>query len=257
MVYQKPPPEPSTLEAEALPLSIVYEDEALLVVNKAAHMVVHPAAGHRRGTLVNALLHHIEGLEAGDAARPGIVHRLDKGTTGLLVVAKTTEVHAELVALFKAREVEKIYLLYTLGVPKPARGTFDTLHGRHGRDRQRFTTRVQTGRRAVTHYQVLETYRGAAKAEARIETGRTHQIRVHFSENGAPLIGDKLYGSKRTGRVLDPRISKIVSGFERPALHAHRLQFRHPTSGALLDLTAPIPEDLLTLEAALKEASCS
>ena len=255
--YQPPPPEPSTLEPEALPLAIVYEDDELLVVDKAADMVVHPAIGHRRGTLVHALLHHVKGLAAGDASRPGIVHRLDKGTTGLLVVAKTPHAHAALVAQFKAREVEKTYLLYTLGVPKPARGTFDTFHGRHPRDRQRFTTRLHEGKRAVTHYEVLETYVGTAKVEARIETGRTHQIRVHFGDHGSPLIGDPLYGSRKTSRVIDPRLSKLVRGFGRPALHAHRLRFSHPMSGVTLELTAPVPGDLQALENALREATCS
>lgn len=250
--YRPPPPEPSALEPEALPLSIVFEDEHLLVVDKAADVVVHPALGHRTGTLVNALLHHVRDLAAGEAARPGIVHRLDKGTTGLLVVAKTEAAHASLVALFKAREVTKTYLLYTLGVPRPPSGTFDTLHGRHPRDRKRFSTRVTEGRRAVTHYAVVRSFVGAARVEARIETGRTHQIRVHFADAGTPLIGDALYGSRRTRRVIDPRIARVARSFPRPALHAHRLSFRHPITAEALDLEAAIPEDLLTLEASLE-----
>lgn len=252
ITYRPPPPEPSTLVAEDLPINVVYEDHDLLVVNKAAHMVVHPALGHRQGTLVNALLHHVRNLEGGDAARPGIVHRLDKGTTGLLVVAKNEASHAALVALFKAREVEKTYLLYTLGIPKPRRGTFDSLHGRHPRDRQRFTTKVREGRRAITHYEVEETFVGAARVTARIETGRTHQIRVHFADSGTPLIGDELYGARRTRRVVDPRLAKLVQSFPRPALHAHRLRFLHPMTGLELALEAPVPEDLLALEAALR-----
>lgn len=250
--YEPPPLEPSHLEPEALPLAIIHEDEHLLVVDKAADMVVHPALGHRSGTLVNALLHHVQGLAAGEAARPGIVHRLDKGTTGLLVVAKTEATHAALVALFKARDVTKTYLLFTLGVPRPARGTFDTLHGRHPRDRKRFSTRVTEGRRAITQYEVQRSFVGTARVEARIETGRTHQIRVHFADAGTPLIGDELYGSRRTRRVVDPRIAEVVRSFPRPALHAHRLRFRHPITQEQLELEAPVPADLLALEAALE-----
>lgn len=252
--YQAPPPEASHLTPEALPLVVVHEDDHLLVVNKAADMVVHPALGHRSGTLVNALLHHVKGTLGGDAARPGIVHRLDKGTTGLIVVAKTDAAHAALVTTFKAREIEKVYVAFTLGVPKPPSGTFDTLHGRHPRDRLRFTTRVREGRRAVTHYRVSEVFLGAARVEARIETGRTHQIRVHFAETGTPLIGDALYGSRKTRRVIDPRLSGIVKSFPRPALHAQALRFRHPMTGEMLDLMAELPEDLVALSTALREA---
>lgn len=237
-----PAPVAAIPEPEALPLSVLHEDRDLLVVNKAAGMVVHPGAGHRSGTLVNALLHHVDDLEGvGGELRPGIVHRLDKDTSGVMVIAKNERSLAALQAHFAERTIEKIYLAIVAGEP-PEQGTFRTLHGRHPTQRQRFTGKVKRGKPAVTHYRVLERLRGAALVEVRLETGRTHQIRVHFSEAGFPLLGDPLYGSRRSTRIEAPRL----------ALHAHRLTFAHPTSKKRLSVEAPLPDDLARLATRLR-----
>jgi 23S rRNA pseudouridine1911/1915/1917 synthase len=243
LVYRPLPPEPMDLVPEDLPLTIVFEDEHLLVIDKAAGMVVHPALGHPRGTVVNAVLHHLgRGPSQGDL-RPGIVHRLDKDTTGLLVVAKHPEAHERMAAVFKDRAVEKIYLAVTKGVPRPPRGTIDTLFGRHPTDRKRFSSKVRDGKQAVTHYVVQADFRSAAHVEVRLDTGRTHQIRVHFSDLGHPLVGDEMYGRRWSPPGLEP--------FERPALHAHRLAFVHPFTRAKLAFEAPVPADLQGLLRAL------
>ncbi|MCB9646962.1 MAG: RluA family pseudouridine synthase [Deltaproteobacteria bacterium] len=209
-------------------------------------MVVHPALGHPRGTVVNAVLHHLGRGPLQDDLRPGIVHRLDKDTTGLLVVAKHPEAHERMAALFKERAVEKIYLAVTKGVPKPQKGTIDTLFGRHPTDRKRFSSKVRDGKRAVTHYEVQASFQVAAHVRVRLDTGRTHQIRVHFSDLGHPLVGDEMYGRKKGEGVL--------AGFARPALHAHRLSFVHPFTGVELRLEAVVPEDLQALLRALAGA---
>ena len=234
--YTPPPVEPLALVAEDIPLSILYEDEHLLIVDKPAGLVVHPALGHASGTLVNAVLHHVQDLERDeDDVRPGIVHRLDRDTTGCLVVAKTPRTHELLSQAFAERQVEKVYVAVVKGSPKSDSGTFDTLYGRHPTERKRFSSKVQSGKRAVTHYRVLERYAHAALVEVRLETGRTHQIRAHFADAGHPLVGDTLYGRK--GGV----------DFERPALHAARLAFLHPITQVPLVAEAPWPADLLGL----------
>lgn len=244
--YRPLPPEPLDVVPEDLPLTIVFEDQHLLVIDKAAGMVVHPALGHPRGTVVNAVLHHLGRGPLQDDLRPGIVHRLDKDTTGLLVVAKHPEAHERMAALFKERAVEKIYLAVTKGVPKPQKGTIDTLFGRHPTDRKRFSSKVRDGKRAVTHYEVQASFQVAAHVRVRLDTGRTHQIRVHFSDLGHPLVGDEMYGRKKGEGVL--------AGFARPALHAHRLSFVHPFTGVELRLEAVVPEDLQALLRALAGA---
>ncbi|MCA9555256.1 MAG: RluA family pseudouridine synthase [Myxococcales bacterium] len=245
--YRPLPPEPLDVVPEDLPLTIVlYEDDHLVVIDKPAGMVVHPALGHPRGTVVNAVLHHLGRGPLQDDLRPGIVHRLDKDTTGLLVVAKHPEAHERMAALFKERAVEKIYLAVTKGVPKPPKGTIDTLFGRHPTDRKRFSSKVRDGKRAVTHYEVQASFQVAAHVRVRLDTGRTHQIRVHFSDLGHPLVGDEMYGRKKGEGVL--------AGFARPALHAHRLSFVHPFTGVELRLEAVVPEDLQALLRALAGA---
>lgn len=241
--YTPPKVEPLALVAEEIPLSVLYEDEHLLVVDKPAGLVVHPALGHDRGTLVNAVLHHVQGLEheEGDL-RPGIVHRLDRDTTGCLVVAKTPRAHERLGEAFAARQVEKVYVAVVKGSLKSEAGTFDTLYGRHPTERKRFSSKVQTGKRAVTHYRVLERFDHATLVEIRLETGRTHQIRAHFADAGHPLVGDEVYG-RRGG-----------PDFERPALHALRLSFAHPISGQPVAALAPWPEDLLRLVEGLRRS---
>lgn len=242
IVVEVPAPEPAEPAPEDLPLAVLYQDADLLVLDKAAGMVVHPAAGHRGGTLVNALLHHVVDLQGvGGALRPGLVHRLDKDTSGLLVIAKHDRSLVALQAAFKARAVDKVYLALVHGQP-PDSGTFRTLHGRHPTQRLKFTTRVKRGREAVTHYQVTRRFARAARVEVHLETGRTHQIRVHFAEAGFPLLSDPLYGTRASRRP------EIIG---RQALHAWKLGFPHPATGKRLSFTAPPPDDFQAAERAL------
>jgi 23S rRNA pseudouridine1911/1915/1917 synthase len=236
-----PPPEPAIPEPEDLPLTVLHQDRDLLVLDKPAGLVVHPAAGHARGTLVNALLHHVSGLSGvGGVLRPGIVHRLDKETSGCLVVAKNDAALGALQRSFQERTVEKTYLALVHGHPA-ATGRLATLHARHPRDRKRFTGRAMTGKPAVTTWRVRTLLHGAALLEVGLETGRTHQIRVHLSEMGHPLLGDALYGGTRKG---DARVRAVQQRLGRQALHAWRLAFPHPRTGRPLRCEAPIPRDL-------------
>jgi 23S rRNA pseudouridine1911/1915/1917 synthase len=236
-----PPPEPAVPEPEDLPLAILHEDRDILVLDKPAGLVVHPAAGHARGTLVNALLHHVSGLSGvGGVLRPGIVHRLDKETSGCLVVAKNDTALLALQHAFQARTVEKTYLALVHGHP-PATGRLETLHGRHPRDRKRFTGRTRAGKPAVTSWRVRDVLHGAALLEVDLETGRTHQIRVHLSELGHPLLGDALYGGTRKG---DARVKAVQSRLGRQALHAWKLSFPHPRTGRRVRCEAPMPREL-------------
>lgn len=247
-----PQPPPAKPEAEALPLSILHEDADLLVINKKAGMVVHPAAGVHSGTLVNALLHHLEGFaeqvkhwEGGDELRPGIVHRLDKDTSGVMVVAKSELAMKRLQQSFQDRRVKKRYLALVHGLPaSPA--TLDTPFGRHPVDRVRMTGKLppEGNRRAITHYKVLETFAQAASlVDIDLETGRTHQIRVHLAEANHPLLADDTYGgSRRDRRAISP-IRHAAATLGRHALHAESLSFVHPRTGAPLHFQAPLPED--------------
>jgi 23S rRNA pseudouridine1911/1915/1917 synthase len=238
-----PPPAPSGLVAQDLPLAVLYEDRDLLVLDKAAGMVVHPARGSPHSTVVNALLHRLGA--GGEVPRLGLVHRLDKETSGCLAVARTEAALASLQAQFKGRTVEKVYLALCHGAPAAA-GRFDTPYGRHPRDRIRFTGRVKTGRRAVTTYRVLERFEGASSVEVRLETGRTHQIRVHLAEAGHPLLGDATYGGTRREARLAPGhpVRRAAEALGRQALHAARLALDHPRTGRRLSFEAPMPEDL-------------
>ncbi|NMM43139.1 RluA family pseudouridine synthase [Rhodospirillaceae bacterium KN72] len=244
-----PPPEPALPEAQDIPLSVVYEDAHLIVVDKPAGMVVHPAPGNRDGTLVNALLHHCGGsLQGiGGVLRPGIVHRIDKDTSGLLVAAKTDKAHAGLSELFHEHDIDRRYLAVVIGVPDPVRGTIDENIGRHPTDRIRFTVvGPHSGKHAVTHYTTLsQTDMSVALIECRLETGRTHQIRVHMSHIGHPLVGDPLYGkASRTRRAaLTKPFREAVDAFPRQALHAGVLGFRHPVTGQDLHFVSPPPPD--------------
>lgn len=240
-----PPPPPSGLLAEDLPLAVLHEDADLLVLDKAPGMVVHPARGAPSGTVVNALLHRLRGGAPG-GDRPGLAHRLDRETSGCLVVAKREAALAALQAAFKARAVEKTYLALCHGVPA-ATGRLDTPYGRHPTDRTRFTSRGRGARRAVTAWTVLERYGDrAALLEVALETGRTHQIRVHLAEAGHPLLADATYGGRRREARLpaeDP-VRRAAAAVDRQALHAWRLAFAHPRTGRRLRLEAPIPADL-------------
>lgn len=242
-----PAPVPATPQPEDLPLSILHEDADLLVVDKAAGMVVHPAAGVFSGTLVNAILFHVRDLQGiGGEIRPGIVHRLDKETSGCMVVAKNDRALGRLQQSFKEREVEKRYVALAYGDP-PDAWTMDTPFGRHPTDRVRFTARKPTGpsRRALSHFRVLERFGLAALVEADLVTGRTHQIRVHLSEAGHPLLADETYGRslRRRQRKEHPILRQAEKAIGRQALHARLLAFPHPTSGELLRFEAPIPDD--------------
>jgi 23S rRNA pseudouridine1911/1915/1917 synthase len=244
-----PAPVPAVPVAEELPLAVLHEDKDLVVVDKAAGMVVHPGAGHASGTLVNALLHRVKDLAGvGGELRPGIVHRLDKDTTGCLVVAKNEQALVALQKSFKTREVQKTYLALVHGVP-PAQGRIETLYGRHPIHRQRFTGKVREGKPAITLYRVLEAFDGAALVEVDLLTGRTHQIRVHLAESGHPLLGDTLYGA---GRKAKGRVAEAQERLGRQALHAWRLAFAHPRTGKPLALEAPLPEDFSAALALLR-----
>ena len=246
---QLPQADAGPLRAEAIPLSVLHEDESVLVLDKASGLVVHPGAGVREGTLVNALLHHLgEGLAGvGAEGRPGLVHRLDRGTSGVMVVAKTAQAHAELSRQFAAREVEKDYLALVLGAPKEEEGLVDAPIGRSSGQRTRMSVRGD-GRTARSRWRVRESFgRHAAWLEVRIETGRTHQVRVHLAHVGLPLAGDRTYGGRRDQAVAEPRVRALLTRFARPALHAWRLSFTHPSSGERLAFEAPLPEDLAAL----------
>ena len=241
-----PAAQPSGVAPEAIPLKILYEDASLVVVDKPAGMVVHPAAGHPGGTLVNALLHHCRDLSGiGGELRPGIVHRIDKDTSGVLVVAKNDPTHQALARQFKEHTVKRVYLALVFGSPRDDRGTIESTIGRHPVHRQRMSSQARRGRRAITRWRVLRRYPGLTLLELRLETGRTHQIRVHLSEQGYPLVGDPVYGG--TGRlagIRDARLRSQLAGLHRQALHAAALGFIHPGSGQYLDFTTPLPDDL-------------
>jgi 23S rRNA pseudouridine1911/1915/1917 synthase len=243
--YEPPPPTPDTAEPEDIPVPILFEDAHLVVVDKPAGLVVHPAAGHPAGTLVNALLHHCGALSAvGGRQRPGIVHRLDKDTSGVMVVSKSDAAHVGLAAQFAEHRLQRSYLALTVGAPPAARGTFDTRHGRHPVHRKRFTSRLgpADGKRAVTHYEVIERAGPLTVVRATLETGRTHQVRVHLAEHGAPLLGDPIYG--RAPR--DPALRRLARRLGRQALHAALLGLAHPISGEPLRFETPAPADMAT-----------
>jgi 23S rRNA pseudouridine1911/1915/1917 synthase len=234
-----PEPVPADhLEAEAIPLSVAFEDADLVVIDKPPGLVVHPGAGHRRGTLVNALLHHcgdsLSGI--GGVLRPGIVHRLDKGTSGLLVAAKHDAAHRHLAAQFKAHSIDREYQALVRGSPGADSGSIDAPIGRHPSDRKKFSTRARSGREAVTHWRVERRLGPLTLLRVRLETGRTHQIRVHLASVGLPVAGDPVYGG---GRAVTRAL-----GLERQALHAARLGFEHPRSHERLAFESPLPPDL-------------
>ncbi len=250
-------PAPAALEAAAqdIPLAIVFEDADLVVVDKPAWLVVHPAAGNLDGTLVNALLHHCAGQLSGigGVARPGIVHRIDKDTSGLLVVAKSDAAHEGLARQFAEHSVERAYLALTAGQPRPAAGTVRGRIGRSDANRKKMAVlpdRSSRGKDAVTHYRTLESLSGAALVECRLETGRTHQVRVHMASLGHPLLGDPAYG--RTPVALRPLLARL--GVKRQALHAAELGFLHPVTGERLRFTSPLPADIAALLAELRKA---
>ena len=239
-----PPVESSTVAPESLPLDILYQDADLAVIDKPPGMVVHPAAGHASGTLVNALLHHMHDLSGvGGERRPGIVHRLDRGTSGVMVIAKNDAAHHELSRQFHDREVEKGYVALVWGVVQAGR-RIDAAIGRDPVHRQKMSARARHAREAVTRITRARQLRGVTLCEVAIHTGRTHQIRVHLSAIGHPIVGDPLYGGIRR-RI--PGDLRPLQRLDRPFLHAERLAFTHPRDGRRLQFTAPLPADLRSI----------
>ncbi|HGN0914906.1 TPA: 23S rRNA pseudouridine(1911/1915/1917) synthase RluD [Pseudomonas aeruginosa] len=236
--------------AQDIELEIVYEDEHILVIDKPAGLVVHPAAGHQDGTLLNALLYHVPDIA--NVPRAGIVHRLDKDTTGLMVVAKTLEAHTKLVAQLQARSVSRIYEAIVIGVITSG-GTIDAPIGRHGVQRQKMAV-VGAGKVAVSHYRVLERFRAHTHTRVKLETGRTHQIRVHMSHIGYPLVGDPVYGGRfRIPPVASQTLVQTLREFPRQALHARFLELDHPATGVRMKWESPLPEDFLWLLSLLRQ----
>lgn len=271
-VVTLPLPVPAEPEPEDIPLDVLFEDDDLILINKPSGMAVHPAPGSWTGTLVNALLHHCRGRlpGIGGVERPGIVHRIDKSTTGVLVCAKTEAAHAGLSALFAKHEIERTYLALTRGAPRPLTGTVDAPIARSNTDRKKMAVvsddETRDGRHAITHYKALETFGQISKIEARpaaalikcnLETGRTHQIRVHMAHKTTPLIGDPVYGRHRgikaegSGPVFDTAM-KTIRKLDRQALHAASLGFVHPVTGKDVFVETALPEDIKSVLDALR-----
>lgn len=265
-----------SLKAEEIPIDIVFEDDELIVVNKPAGMVVHPAAGISSGTLVNAVLTHLStkdhdmksssdvsewanklDLSSVNPKRPGIVHRLDKGTSGLIVIAKTISAYYNLATQVKQRSVKRKYIALICGVPEKDVGTIIAPIGRSRRDRKKMAVTPISSRDAITHFSVMERYKGFSLVEVRLETGRTHQIRVHFAYIGHPVVGDPDYGGQN--RAFKSNASQVVLNairrLSRQALHAQMLEFVHPKTGEYMEFSAPIPEDIQNVIDALRSIS--
>ncbi len=260
IAIELPVPAPTAAHPEPLPLSIAYEDDDLLVVNKAAGMTVHPAPGATEGTLVNALLHYCRDLSGiNGALRPGIVHRLDKETSGLLLVAKRDAIHRTLAAKFQAHQIERRYVSLVWGVLRGQGGRIEAPIGRHPKNRKKMAA-VEGGRDAATNFSVVEHCPFTTVVECQLETGRTHQIRVHLAHIGHPVFGDRVYGGRDQARGIRPEYQRqakwMLTLIKRQALHAKELRFAHPTTGETMEFTAPLPEDLrAVLKAARMEVA--
>ena len=243
--------EPAVYHAlpQDIPLTIIYEDFHILVVDKPAGMVVHPAVGHYQDTLVNAILHHCKDLSGiGGILRPGIVHRLDKGTSGLLVIAKSDEAHQGLAGQFKRHEVRKTYKALVYGNPKEDEGVIDAPVGRHPVDRKKMSTKSRRSKEALTHWRVLERYGVAALLNVNIVTGRTHQIRVHLTALGYPVVGDSMYGNPKRANTIDNTFLRSkLKAMKRQALHAAHIGFVHPITHQNLAFSSPLPDDIAGL----------
>ncbi|MFQ6041513.1 MAG: RluA family pseudouridine synthase [Candidatus Poribacteria bacterium] len=243
-----PEAKPYYAQPEDIPLEVLYEDDALIVINKPAGMVTHCAVGNYSGTLVNAILAHCPDLSGiGGVQRPGIVHRLDKDTSGVLVVAKTDLAHQSLAAQFQEHRVKKIYLALLCGIPAQDSGTIIAPIGRSLRNRKKMAVTDIRSREAITHFKVIKRYDGFSLVEVMPETGRTHQIRVHFSHIGHPIVGDQVYGGGRKRAINEahsPKLKRIMAQLNRQALHAHILGFLHPATEEYMEFIAPIPEDI-------------
>ena len=258
---QIPAPEPIGFKPEPIEIDRLYEDQHLIVINKPPGLVVHPAPGHYSGTLVNALLYHCPDLKGiGGALRPGIVHRLDKDTSGVLVVAKSADAHEHLARQFKARTVQKNYLALVFGEFSATDGTIRLSIGRHPTDRKRMSTHSRKRREAETQWRVYEQFKGVTLLEIHLKTGRTHQIRVHCTAMDHPIVGDPVYSPRKllknitkTYSSLPTSIVDAVKAVKRQMLHARRLGFIHPVSGESMTLEAPLPEDMVALLERLRD----
>jgi 23S rRNA pseudouridine1911/1915/1917 synthase len=251
ILVRVPAPAPTDLIAEPLPLDILFEDADLIVINKSAGMVVHPAAGHNSGTLVHGILYHCPDLEGiGAEKRPGIVHRLDKDTSGVMVVAKNARSHDDLSRQFKARKIEKHYLALVTGSPKTEAGRIELPIGRHPVERKKMSTRSRRGREALTLWKVRERFVGATLIDVELKTGRTHQIRVHCHAMGFAIVGDPVYGRKGSKSLITAKhaaLQAVLRSAKRQMLHAYRLSFKHPADGRQLSFKAPLPDDMADL----------
>jgi 23S rRNA pseudouridine1911/1915/1917 synthase len=243
---------PAGVESQNLPLTILFDDADVVVVDKPPGLVVHPAAGHADGTLVNALLFHVRDLSGiGGELRPGIVHRLDKDTSGVMIIAKNDEAHRKLTSDWNTERVRKEYVAVVYGTPSNDRGTIDAPIGRDPRDRKRMAV-VAEGRRAITDYEVLERLRATSFLRCRLHTGRTHQIRVHMKHLGHPIVGDPVYSGPQWKGIPEKRLQNALSSLTRQMLHAERITFAHPRTGESLTFAAPIPTDMATLLSILR-----
>jgi len=241
-----PPPKPVETLPEDLPLNILFEDNDLIVLDKPAGIVVHPGAGNSGGTIVNGLLHHCKDLSGiGGELRPGIVHRIDKDTSGIIVVAKNDKAHQPLAKQFHDHTIKRVYVALLLGSPKEDSGKIKSLIGRHVTDRKRMSGNIKRGKQAVTNWKVLARYPECSFIKLRLETGRTHQIRVHMSEAGFPIVGDSVYGgTKRATNLKDQVLKRMAKELGRQALHAETLGFIHPSTENYMEFNSPIPDDM-------------
>ncbi len=252
VTVEVPETAPSSIASQDLPLTVLHEDDDIVVIDKPAGLVVHPAAGHPDQTLVNALLFHVKDLSGiGGEIRPGIVHRLDKDTSGVMLIAKHDEAHRKLTADWNTDRVRKEYLALVYGTPTTERGTIDAPIGRDPRDRKRMAV-VPGGRRAVTEYELAERLRYVSLVRCRLRTGRTHQIRVHMKHIGHPIVGDPVYSGPQWRGIPDKRVQRALSSLGRQALHAARIAFVHPRTGQVMTVEAPLPQDLRELLDALR-----
>ncbi|HEV7767193.1 MAG TPA: RluA family pseudouridine synthase [Thermoanaerobaculia bacterium] len=252
VTVEVPAATPSSMVSQDLPLTILYEDEDVVVIDKPAGLVVHPAAGHPDQTLVNALLHHVQDLSGiGGELRPGIIHRLDKDTSGVMLIAKHDDAHRKLTGAWNTDAVRKEYLAIVYGTPTDDRGTVDAPIGRDPRDRKKMAV-VPEGRRAITDYELIERLRHASLLRCRLRTGRTHQIRVHMKYLGHPIVGDPAYSGPQWRGIPDKKIQRALSSLERQALHAARITFPHPKDGRVMVVESELPPDLREIVNALR-----